>query len=81
MQYKTTYTIQRKVSVIVEITDGKLNEQFEKLGAIKSDEDFVSELDPRWEIEAIAYDAFSSCDESVEYDDNEEIVNRTIERL
>lgn len=80
MKYKTTYTIQKKVSVIVEITDNELNEQFEKLGEIKSDEDF-KELDPRLKIDEISYDAFSSCDESVEYDDNEEIVNRTIVRL
>lgn len=80
MKYKITYTIQKEVSVIVEITDNDLNEQFDKLGAIKSDKDF-QELDPRWKIEEIAYDAFSSCDESVEWDDDEQIVNRTIERL
>ena len=51
MKYKVVYTLQKEVSVIVDIEDLELNKQFLELGNIKSDQDFVDEFDPRWKIE------------------------------
>lgn len=79
MKYKTTYILQKEVSVIVEINDNELNEEFKKLGKITSDSDFTGADDPRWKIEEESYELFNSCDESVEYSDNETIVDRRID--
>lgn len=79
MKYKVTYTEQREVSVIVDIDDKDLNEAFSRLGEINSDKDFNGSDDPRWGIEQVAYEAYSSCDESVEYGEFETIVDRKIE--
>lgn len=80
MKYKVVYTLQKEVSVIIDIEDGELNEQFKALGNIKSDEDFIDEYDPRWKIENEAYEEYSSGD-NVEESDCDTIVNRTIEVL
>ena len=59
MKYKVTYTLQREVSVIVDIKDKELNDEFKRLGEIKSDSDFNELYDPRWKIEEKAYEEFS----------------------
>ncbi len=58
-------------------------EVFKNLGEIKTDSDFTDENDPRWEIEQIAYNEFSSGGtvESVQHSDQETIVNRSISRV
>ena len=81
MKYKVVYTLQKEVSVIIDIEDGELNEQFKALGNIKSDEDFIDEYDPRWKIENEAYKEYSSGDSDEEESDSDTIVNRTIEVL
>ena len=80
MKYKVVYTLQKEVSVIVDIEDLELNKQFLELGNIKSDQDFVDEFDPRWKIENEAYEDYTSGD-SVEESDSDTIVNRTIVAL
>lgn len=59
-KYKITYTEMRKVSVIVDVTDTGLNNIFDKLGVINSDEDFADGFDPRWKIEEKAYEKYCS---------------------
>lgn len=79
MKYKVTYTLQREVSVIVDIKDKELNRDFKRLGEIHSNSDFNYPFDPRWEIEKKGYEEFS-CGEH--YEDGEEgIVNRYIIRF
>ena len=80
MKYKVVYTLQKEVSVIVDIEDLELNKQFLELRNIKSDQDFVDEFDPRWKIENEAYEEYTSGD-SVEESDSDTIVNRTIVAL
>lgn len=76
MKYKVTYTLQREVSVIVDIKDKKLNKEFKKLGKVQSDADFNKLYDPRWKIEEEAYKEFSGGEH---YEDGEEsIVDRSI---
>ncbi|RHO67737.1 hypothetical protein DW083_17335 [Parabacteroides sp. AF48-14] len=76
MKYKVTYTLQREVSVIVDIKDKELNDEFKRLGEIKSDSDFNELYDPRWKIEEKAYEEFSGGEH---YEDGEEaIVDRSI---
>ncbi|MCE9060029.1 hypothetical protein [Parabacteroides distasonis] len=55
MKYNVTYTLQREVSVIVDIKDKEINDQFKRLGDIKSDADF-GKSDPRWKIEERAFE-------------------------
>lgn len=81
MKYKVVYTLQKEVSVIVEIEDLELNKQFLELGNIKSDQDFVDEFDPRWKIENQAYEEYTSGDSVEEESDSDTIVNRTIVAL
>lgn len=76
MKYKVTYTMQREVSVLVEIEDKDLNNDFDTLGEIKSDDDFIDESDSRWKIEESAYNEYSSGKIHEECEDT--IVNRTI---
>lgn len=79
MKYKVTYTLQREVSVIVDIKDKELNRDFKRLGEIHSNSDFNYPFDPRWKIEKKGYEEFS-CGEH--YEDGEEgIVNRSIIRF
>lgn len=82
MKYEVKYTLQREIIVTIEVADNELNGQFDKLGEITSDKDFNNEFDPRWKIEQIAYDDFSSYNDNVVEDvDNEAIVNRAIRRV
>ena len=83
MKYEVVYTIQKEVRVLIDVKDKYLNAEFKKLGKIESDKDFKDNQDPRWSIEQIAYDEFSSggTPDSVQYDDNETIVNRSINRV
>ena len=81
MKYKVVYTLQKEVSVIVDIEDLELNKQFLELGNIKSDQDFVDEFDPRWKIENEAYEEYTSGDSVEEESDCDTIVNRTIVAL
>ena len=81
MEYRVKYTLQKEVSVIIDIDDSELNEAFSQLGEINSDKDFNGSDDPRWGIEQVAYEAYSSCNETVEYGDFETIVDRSIEKL
>lgn len=80
MKYEIVYTIQKEVKVIIDVKDKQINNAFKKLGEIKTDDDFTDENDPRWEIEQVAYNEFSSGGtfESVQHSDQETIVNRSI---
>ena len=74
MKYKVTYTLQREVTVIVDIKDKELNREFKKLGEIKSDADF-KQYDPRWTIEKEAYNEFSNKNNK-HYDNREKAYNK-----
>ncbi|MCD7923653.1 MAG: hypothetical protein LUI85_02715 [Bacteroides sp.] len=76
MKYRVTYTFQHEVSVIVDIRDKKLNNEFAKLGEVHSDEDFKGASDPRWKIEEKAYEEYSggNCEEG-----DTTIIDRSIE--
>ena len=79
MKYEIKYTLQKEVTVTIDVADKELNKQFDELGEITSDKDFKNEYDPRWKIEEIAYGYYSSGGDNVDEDiDNEAIVNRTI---
>lgn len=79
MKYKVTYTLQREVSVIVDIKDKELNKEFKRLGEIQTGADFNELYDPRWKIEEEAYKEF---DGGEHYEDGEEaIVDRSIVRF
>lgn len=80
MKYKVTFTIQKEVSVIIDISDEKINKSFTELGVINSNSDFIDEYDDRWEIEQLGYEAYSSVDDSLE-ETEEEIVDRTVRLL
>lgn len=75
MKYKVTYTLQKEVSVIVDIKDKELNEEFNRLGDVKTSSDLTSH-DSRWEIEKAAYDEFLSGEHYEDGDEN--IIDRSI---
>ena len=77
MKYRVTYTFQKEVSVIVDIRDKKLNNEFAKLGEVHSDEDFKGASDPRWKIEEKAYEKYSGGGNYEEGDTD--IIDRSIE--
>ena len=62
MKYLVEFTLQREVSVVVDVNDNEINSEFERLGEIQNDKDFVDEFDLRWEIEQTGYDKLSSCE-------------------
>lgn len=76
MKYNVTYTLQREVSVIVDIKDKGINDQFKRLGEIKSDVNF-KESDPRWKIEESAFEVLC-CNELMP---GEGIVDRSISQI
>ena len=79
--YEVKYTIEKEVTVTIEVNDAVLNQRFEELGEITSDQDFKDSYDPRWDIEQIAFESFSLGGDNVLDDiDNEAIINRTIKR-
>ena len=77
--YEVKYTIEKEVTVTIEVNDAILNQRFDELGEITSDKDFKGSCDPRWGIEQIAFGSFNMWGANVFEDiDNEVIVNRTI---
>ena len=81
MRYEVKYIMQKEVTVTIEVNDAVLNQRFEELGEITSDQDFKDSYDPRWDIEQIAFESFSLGGDNVLDDiDNEAIINRTIKR-
>lgn len=78
MKYRVTYTFQHEVSVIVDIRDKKLNNEFAKLGEVHSDEDFKGASDPRWKIEEKAYEEYTS---GLSEEGDTTIIDRSIEVL
>ena len=82
MKYEIKYTLQKEVTVTVDVCDENLNKQYDELGEITSDKDFI-ENDPRWGIEQIGFDCFNGSGDGELFDDidNEAIIDRTIRRV
>lgn len=77
MKYIVTYIEQREVEVIVDIQDKLLNDAFNELGPIQSDDDFEVD-DPRLDIEGQAFEKYcmGECEEG-----DYSIVDRSIKKL
>lgn len=77
MKCIVTYIEQREVEVVVEIQDQSLNDAFNKLGPIRSNNDFETD-DPRWDIEEQAYEKYciGECEEG-----DYSIIDRSIKKF